>query len=332
MKPIREFLDRPAVREQVPLLVGLMGPSGCGKTFSALRLATGIQTVTGGDIYGIDTEARRMLHYADSFKFRHLQFEAPFGSLDYLAAVQHCVKQGAKVIVIDSMSGEHEGVGGYLMTHAEAMEGKNDSFTFRAWIKPAGLRRQMINGLLQLNCNFIFCFRAKEKIKPVSGKDPVHMGFMPIAGEEMLFEQTVNCLLLPKSGGIPTWRSDLIGERLMMKLPKQFEGIFQKEQPLSEDIGRQLAEWAKGGQPAAPNFRKPEHAAAFEAQTSPVDLSEGLRATADQISILIDMHSHYEEHKKTKRAAQLAEMLRNPLAISREKAQEIISKATAEAS
>ena len=75
----RTFEDREAVREQVPLLVGLMGPSGGGKTFSALRLATGFQRVSGGDIFVIDTEARRALHYADRFKFRHIAFPAPFG-------------------------------------------------------------------------------------------------------------------------------------------------------------------------------------------------------------------------------------------------------------
>ena len=114
--PARKFDDVPAVREQVPLLIGLMGPSGSGKTYSALRLATGIQEVTGGEIYVIDTEARRALHYAEQFKFRHVQFDAPFGSLDYLAAIKHCVAKGAKVIVIDSMSHEHIGPGGYLLT------------------------------------------------------------------------------------------------------------------------------------------------------------------------------------------------------------------------
>src|SRR6516164_9578510 len=73
----RVFVAKPAVRESVPLLIGLMGPSSSGKTYSALRLATGIQRVTGGEIYCIDTESRRMLHYADSFKFRHIQFDAP---------------------------------------------------------------------------------------------------------------------------------------------------------------------------------------------------------------------------------------------------------------
>ena len=71
---------------------------------------------------------------------------------------------------------------------------------------------------------------------------------MPVAGEELLFEMTVNCLLMPKSGGVPTWRSDQVGEKLMMKLPKQFESTFAEQKPLDESTGRALAQWAKGGQ------------------------------------------------------------------------------------
>jgi ABC-type sulfate/molybdate transport systems ATPase subunit len=74
----RTFTDSPAVRESVPLLVGLMGASGSGKTYSALRIATGMQRVAGGEIFVIDTESKRSLHYADTFKFRHVPFDAPF--------------------------------------------------------------------------------------------------------------------------------------------------------------------------------------------------------------------------------------------------------------
>ena len=34
----RTFTAKPAIRESVPLLIGLFGCSGSGKTFSALRL------------------------------------------------------------------------------------------------------------------------------------------------------------------------------------------------------------------------------------------------------------------------------------------------------
>ena len=248
----RVFNAVPAVRESVPLLVGLTGPSGGGKTFSALRLATGIQTVTGGDIYCVDTEARRMLHYADKFKFRHLQFDAPFGSLDYLAAIRYCSAQGAKVIVVDSMSHEHEGPGGLLDYQAREFErmGSRESVKMLAWQKPKAARQALLNGILQIPANFIFCFRAKEKIKMsrASGKtEIIPQGFMPIAGEEFVFEMTVNCLLLPHANGVPTWQSDEPGERMMMKLPEQFRDVFREPRPLDEDIGRQLATWAAGG-------------------------------------------------------------------------------------
>lgn len=252
----RTFNDAPAVRDKVPLLVGLMGPSGAGKSFSALRLATGIQSVVGGDIYMIDTEARRGLHYADKFKYRHMEFGAPFGSLDYLAAITHCVKKGAGVVIVDSMSHEHEGPGGVLEQHEQELDrmagqdyGKRNSMNLIAWAKPKAARRQLISGLLQLNCNFIFCFRAKEKAKPVKkdGKTTIeNQGWMPIAGEEFVYEQTVNCLLLPSSNGVPTWQSEEPGERSMMKLPEQFRPLFGNGQVLDERLGAAMAEWAAG--------------------------------------------------------------------------------------
>ena len=253
----RTFEDHAAVRSHVPLLLGVMGPSGSGKTFSALRLASGIQRISGGEIFFIDTESKRALHYADNFKFRHIEFAAPFGSLDYLAALQYCVKKRAGVVITDSMSHEHIGPGGYLLTQdaeIDRMAGddlaKRERVKMAGWIKPARLRQQFITGLLQLNSNFIFCFRAKEKTKPIPGKQPLEMGFMPIAGEELLFEMTVNCLLLPKAGGVPTWRSDHIGEKLMMKCPVQFERLFANQKPLDEDTGAALAEWARGSDSA----------------------------------------------------------------------------------
>lgn len=252
----RTFEDKPATRDRVPLLIGLMGPSGSGKTFSALRLATGIQQVSGGDIYFIDTEARRGLHYADKFKYRHMEFAAPFGSLDYLAAIRHCVNRGAGVVIVDSLSHEHDGPGGVLEQHEQELDrmagqdyGKRNAMNLIAWAKPKAARRQFISGLLQVNCNFVFCFRAKEKAKPVKkdGKTVIeNQGWMPIAGEEFCYEQTINCLLLPSANGVPTWRSDEPGERAMMKLPEQFRPLFGHGEALTEDMGHRMAEWARG--------------------------------------------------------------------------------------
>ena len=77
------------------------------------------------------------------------------------------------------------------------------------WAKAGPLRQKMIEGIKQLDGCFIFCFRAKEKTKPVKkeGKtEIIDMGFMPIAGEEWVYEMAVNCMLEPRSDGVPTWR------------------------------------------------------------------------------------------------------------------------------
>lgn len=319
MKEPRKFEFKAATRERVPVLVGLTGPSGAGKTFSALRLATGIQEVAGGEIFVVDTEARRALHYAEQFKFNHVQFDAPFGSLDYLAALRQCVKAGAGVVVVDSTSHEHEGTGGLIDLHDQELErlagddfAKRERVKMLAWQKPKAYRRQLLNGLLQLNANFIFCFRAKETVKPikVNGKmEIVPMGFCPIAGDEFLYEQTVNCLLLPKSNGVPTWQSDNMGERAMMKLPIQFKEIFAEPKPLDEAIGRQLAAWALGDAGSSNPERTEQPKGAVEQPTGGgtsnsdllAELERSLRAAAGKGTVaLIDewktLHPKHQKH------------------------------------
>ena len=260
----RTFTDSPAVRERVQLLIGLIGPSGGGKTLSALRLAAGIQRVAGGEVYFIDTEAKRALHYAydpqadKGFRFRHLPFGSPFGPLDYLAAIDHCVSKGAKTIIIDSMSHEHEGPGGVLEMHTEevprlarAWNSTPDKVKISAWAKPKAERRRLLNSIVQHECNFIFCFRAKEKLKIITGKTPKPLGWMAIAGEEFVYEMTARMLLPPNADGVPQWGSDKEGEQTTTKLPQQFHDIFRKSDPLSEDIGEAMARWAAGA-PEAP--------------------------------------------------------------------------------
>lgn len=266
----RTFDDRPATREKTPILVGLVGPSGTGKTYSALRLATGMQRVSGGDIYFIDTEARRALHYADKFKFRHVAFGAPFSPLDYLAAIEYCVNKGATTIIVDSMSHEHEGPGGVLEMHTAEHKrlGGKEGTKLLAWSKPKQERRRLINSILQMTANFVFCFRAKEKLKIVKGAEPIHLGYQPISGDEFIYEMTLKCLLLPGANGTPVWRSDMDGERAMIKLPEQFRATFAAAPQLTEDIGQQLATWAAGASAPKPATAD-ELVKRFEACTEP---------------------------------------------------------------
>lgn len=251
----RNFTHRIATRDKTPLLVGLVGSSSSGKTYSALRIAAGFQRVNPGPIFVIDTEAGRALQYADDFKFVHVPFGAPFGPLDYLGVIKYCIDNGATNIVIDSMSHEHEGPGGLLAMHADEhkrMGGKPQTQGF-AWTKPKQEHRLLINTILQFNCNFVFCFRARQKLdwnkKDANGKrtDPEPLGFMPIGDETWMYEFTMQALLLPGANGIPTWKSDMPGEKEhVIKLPKFFKDTFAESPQLTEDVGEAMAKWAAG--------------------------------------------------------------------------------------
>jgi hypothetical protein len=230
------------------LFVGLYGPSGSGKTYSALRLATGIQSVLGGEIAVVDTEADRARHYTPPFEFTHYPFGAPYRSVDYLAALRQLVASGARTIIVDSMSHEHSGPGGVCETHDKLVAEKGQNYTFTAWrIAKAG-RKQLITAMTTefKGCCFIFCFRAKDSTD-FEVKPPRKLGWMPISDDDFLFEMTLCALLAPGSDGVPTFKSGMVGERQYLKLPGQFQSLFRDDQPLSEDIGRQLATWAKGG-------------------------------------------------------------------------------------
>lgn len=253
-QPERTFEDKPAVRSRVPLLIGIMGPSGGGKTYSALRLATGIAKVAGGDIFMVDTESRRGLHYAADFRYRHVDFGAPFSPWDYLAVLKHCADKGAGTVIVDSMSHEHEGPGGVLEMHqaeVERLSGgdatKAEKIKLLAWSIPKQARRRLLNSVLQLDLNVIFCFRAKDKLRIERGQDPRSMGWMPIAGEEFLFEMMVNFLLPPAAGGVPQWRGLTPDQEAFLKVPpRQFQDLLREPKPLDEAIGEAMATWAAG--------------------------------------------------------------------------------------
>lgn len=273
---MRTFDIKPAVRERVPLLLGLVGASGSGKSVSALRLATGIQKVVGGKIGAADTESRRLLAYADRWKFEHLDFRPPHGPADYLAAIRSLYDAGCRTIIADSASHEWEGVGGVLEMAAAEVERmsrgdaqKAERVKMASWIKPKQEHRKLIAAILQMDCNFIFNFRAREKIKPVRGGNPIELGYQAIAPDDIVFEMTWCGLLLPGANGVPAQSSDFVGERALIKTPDFFKPMLASGVQLSEDIGEQLARWAAGG--VAPV----DKSAKAGATTAVVELLEG---------------------------------------------------------
>jgi len=242
---------RKAVREDVGLIIGLAGPSGSGKTLSAMRLAAGIAGKKPFAV--IDTEAGRSKHYADRFTFDHADLKAPFRPESYADAIKAADEAHYPVIVVDSFSHEHAGEGGLLDWHEEELERmagadwqRRESCKMAAWIKPKTAHKRLVSRLLQVRAHLILCFRAEQKIEIVkhNGKSEIQpkriaSGFsdwIPICEKNILYELTASFLLTPEQPGIPK----------PIKLEAQHRAVISLTNPLDEQAGRTLAEWAKG--------------------------------------------------------------------------------------
>lgn len=249
-EPVRRFIAIPAVRGEEPLSIGMIGPPGGGKTCSALRLAKGIADVRGGDVVLIDTEAGRARKFADDFKFLHVDFSPPHRP-GYFKDVllEMSSRASTACIIVDSMSDEHEGIGGYLEYHDEMVPqmGGND---WAAWARPKAERKRLIQHMLQVKTPLIFTFRAREKTRQIQNdkgkREIVNIGWQPVAPLEIVHALDLTCILPPRAEGLPTWRSDKIGEDFIIKLPQQFKALFGEARQLDEAHGRALAEWARG--------------------------------------------------------------------------------------
>lgn len=237
----------------VKIKIGIAGPQASGKTTSALRIATGIVSVTGGRILVIDTENKRALTYANDFEFQHMNFDPPFSPDRYLQALRAADKADYgpnDIIIIDSMSHEHEGPGGVLEMVEQFLDNragkdftKRDRLTMAAWAATKKERVKTIqHGIQRINSNIILCFRAKEKSLPkkVNGKlQMIPMGVQPIGGPEYFYEMNVTFILPEGSNGAPDWTQSAsrINEYGDGPLKKGLHGI----QQISEQTGALIA-------------------------------------------------------------------------------------------
>lgn len=282
------FQFRPAVRENVGLLIGLAGGTGSGKTYSAMRLAAGI---SGDKPFAvIDTEAGRAKHYADKFKFDHGDLKAPFRPDAYADAIKAADAAGYPVIVVDSASHEHAGEGGLLDWHEEEFQrmGAREAVKMAAWIKPKTAHKAFVSRLLQVRAHLILCFRAEEKVemKRVDGKMEIvpkvtrtgKDGWVPICEKNLPFEMTCSFLLTSDKPGIPQ----------PIKLEEQHRPLFPLDKPIGEQTGAAIAAWAKGGAvPAAAGLEdlKQEGNEAAEGGIAPLQ-AWFKRLTSDQKAAL----------------------------------------------
>lgn len=256
MSANRTFNDNRDPRGPQPLLLGIVGPSSSGKTYTALRLAFGMQRVIGGDVFFINTEGRRGNQYRDFFPYRHVQFDAPFGPLDYLKAIEHCETRGGKIVVIDQMTHEHQGEGGVMDQSEKFLDArcgedwdKRNKMLMLSLVRPKQQRKKLNAYIVQSNLNMILCYRAADKIKPVPGKEPSKLGWQPETTSTLHYDMTQRFLLTPGCEGRPRFFPDNDAEKFLVKNPVQFKDWFKDGLQLSEDVGERMARWAQGVAP-----------------------------------------------------------------------------------
>ena len=230
------FEFRKARREGVGLFVGVAGGTGSGKTYSALRIAKGI--AGGKRIAAVDTEGRRMSHYATDFDFDVTDMLAPFRPERFADAAKDAEGKDYGVLVIDSFSHEWAGDGGVLAWHDE-IAGDNPNKNMSGWIKPKMAHKAMINSFLQRRIPIVFCLRAEEKTGVGPGGKPVALGWSPIGDSRFLFELTTMVTLANDKPG-------RVSYDLPRKIQRQHLHLFPDGELIGEEAGQQLAAWARG--------------------------------------------------------------------------------------
>lgn len=253
------FTFKKATPSDDRLMIGMVGANNSGKTASSLMLATGIVleekgSVEDGDIIVIDTENRRSEKYSGQFNFTICDFQPPFSPERYLEAYQAALSQKPRFVIIDSMSHEHEGVGGVLEIHEKFLQDKcgNDydkrnRMNMVAWGRAKKGRKALImHGLQRSTTHTILCFRAKEKIAMVKdnkGKQQIiNDGWELIGGSEYGYELDVVFTLPPGSEGRPDWneKSSRIND-----LGGELKSLLHGTQQISVETGKGIKRISK---------------------------------------------------------------------------------------
>lgn len=277
------FSIRPAVRIDTPLIIGLAGPSKSGKTYSAQRLARGL--AKGGVVVMINAEGARGHQYADRFKYHALDIEPPYSYARYDEALQEVAALKPACVIVDSISHAHDGPGGMIEEHDAEVERraggdfkKAERVTWAAWIKPKQAEGKFIYRMLGMNCPIILCFRAKEKIKIVPGKEPVDLGYQPIASERISFETIFSLMLPPRSKGVP--------DLALSELREPFDTMIAADEAIDENLGERLAVWAAG---RPPELVTAEQVATLRAKCKAAKVDEAKVCAIAEVERLEDM-------------------------------------------
>jgi hypothetical protein len=231
------FKIEEANREGAKIVLGLAGTSGDGKTYSALQLGYGLAGKSGKHLGFLDTENRRGRLYADILpeRFQIADFEPPFSPDRYIDGIKAFEEKGCRVLVIDSVTHEWEGIGGCEEIATEGV----------VWPKPARWNvaklhhKKFMNALLQSSMDVICCIRAREKVDMKNPKDIKSLGIQPICEKNFMFEMTASVLMQNEGRA-----------QKVLKCPEALRKIMGRGNDyLTIQDGVDLRAWIDGGAP-----------------------------------------------------------------------------------
>lgn len=274
----------------MPLMVSFLGYAHSGKSYSALEFATGVSRATGDEIWAIGTEGNALKMYQDRFRFRHIRLDAPYGSLDYLAAIEHCVSKGAKLIVIDNMSYEHTGAGGCIDLFERtinerverALQRKSETrprwklelaFNMVGWKAAKDPRTKLERRMEELRNSgvvFVLTFRADEKYVPTKGGQQQQEGdddrtnqWKVESTSELPYQSVLRWLLTPGCDGKATFVARNPSESKLVKTPEPLRQWCREGTQITAALGEQIARWAMAGGDQKPAQRRQSTALKF---------------------------------------------------------------------
>jgi len=232
-------LFQKAERKKAKLRLSIDGPSGSGKTHSALLIAAGL--APGGNIFVIDTErdsANLEVGKPGIPDFDQASLEPPFTPAKYRQYIEAAAKEGADVIIVDSLSHAWSGSGGVLDMHDTASKAQRSGNSWAAWREVTPEHNALVDAILQTPCHIICTMRTKtawEVVDDGNGKKaPQKIGLKPEQREGMEYEFTL-VLDLAIDGHIATSSKDRTS---------LFDGRHFK--PTAE-TGEELAAWLGTG-------------------------------------------------------------------------------------
>lgn len=274
-----------------PFGYGCTGFAGGGKTFSTLLLMQGVQRVKGGDIYVVDTDNTSNA-YAGLVPHKRLFLRPPYSADNFREAFEACFKRGARMIVGDCMSEEHDGEGGLLDIRAK-IPGKG----LDGWGTAKEPRKRMERYMRSLRVNedvvWGLTYRAELKYKPKTRdekvraetegtpRDPTDHQWDITSTSGVPFMLDVRFLLPPGSDGKPLLKPTTVEEAIFMKSTLTHEAYLKTVTQLNADVGQRLYELSKGSARASSATKLYEVTDKSTGETKPFELTppqaEGFR-------------------------------------------------------